>query len=213
MASATSQILQQVIAMSGHSCCIATTLLIMQPQFLQSTILQLRYTCITDSQLCWSASVNENVSARQVGNSHSTVAATHKVQLPNAAQYSYYTLWLGLYWIENSLLSNLYTESYMYVCHASSKHYGWLVILLELFKMYWLSLQLIHLIPWSAFVDPSDVNQSADNFLDFNTVIRDSIPMVTKCRSRCSPWITPGLKKLINKKHTLQLSSSIWTLT
>ena len=61
--------------------------------------------------------------------------------------------------------------------------------------------RLIHLIPWSAFMDPNNINSSAEIFTDLlNTAICDSIPTTSRRRLM---WITPELKKLINKKHKL----------
>ena len=51
--------------------------------------------------------------------------------------------------------------------------------------------QLIHLIPWSAFIDSDDINHSADIFLDlFDAAIKDLIPRVTQRWAWFSPWIT-----------------------
>lgn len=63
---------------------------------------------------------------------------------------------------------------------------------------------LIHLVPWSVFIDTNDINESTENFNDlFDAAIRDSIPKVSKRKSRHTPWITPELNKLINEKHKL----------
>lgn len=63
---------------------------------------------------------------------------------------------------------------------------------------------LLHLIPWNSFLDPCNVEESSELFLDlFNAAIKESIPQSSKRKSKCSPWITAELKKLISKKHCL----------
>lgn len=55
---------------------------------------------------------------------------------------------------------------------------------------------LIHLIPWSAFMDPNDINSSTEIFTDIlDAAIRDSNPKTSRRRTRFSPWITQELKK------------------
>ena len=64
--------------------------------------------------------------------------------------------------------------------------------------------RLLHLVPWSAFMDPQDPNASAEMFTDlFQAAVKDAIPAVSKRKSKFSPWITSDLRKLINKKHSL----------
>ena len=63
---------------------------------------------------------------------------------------------------------------------------------------------LLHLAPWSAFMDDTDPDASWEGFLDIlEAAIHDSIPRKQRRRTKCSPWITPELKKLIHLKHKL----------
>lgn len=63
---------------------------------------------------------------------------------------------------------------------------------------------IMHYIPWSAFMNPNDPNESAEIFMDLlDAAIHDSIPQKTKRKTKNSPWVTPALKKLIIKKHRL----------
>ena len=63
---------------------------------------------------------------------------------------------------------------------------------------------LLHLAPWSAFMDDADPNASWEGFLDIlHAAIRDSIPTKQRCLNKASPWITHELKKLIHLKHKL----------
>ena len=62
---------------------------------------------------------------------------------------------------------------------------------------------LLHLAPWTAFMEDSDPTASWEGFMDLlDAAIRDSIPMKT-CNRRLSPWITPELKCLIKLKQKL----------
>lgn len=62
---------------------------------------------------------------------------------------------------------------------------------------------LLHLLPWSAFMDHTDPDASWETFMDLlDAAIHDSIPRKSSNR-RISPWITPALKQLIKRKQTL----------
>ena len=78
---------------------------------------------------------------------------------------------------------------------------------------------LLHLAPWSAFMDDADPDASWVGFLDIleaAATTHDSIRIKQRRRTKCSPWITPELKKLIYLKHQLfnkakhSSSSSAW---
>ena len=63
---------------------------------------------------------------------------------------------------------------------------------------------LLHLIPWNALLDAKDPDKCCETFTDiFHSAVKDSIPSTTKRKSRCCPWISEKLKKLITKKHYL----------
>ena len=62
---------------------------------------------------------------------------------------------------------------------------------------------LLHLAPWSAFLDDNNPEASWEGFLDIlDATIRDSIPR-KQSRRKKSPWITDELKRLIRRKHIL----------
>ena len=77
--------------------------------------------------------------------------------------------------------------------------------------------KLLHLAPWSAFMDEDDPNASWEGFMDIYTAaLHDSTPRTTKRRKNRSPWITPELKQIIKRKQKLftkakkSKSNEIW---
>ena len=63
---------------------------------------------------------------------------------------------------------------------------------------------LLHLAPWTAFMDTNNPDASWEGFMDiFEAAIHDSIPRKQCRRNKISPWISPELKKLILLKRKL----------
>ncbi|XP_071944642.1 uncharacterized protein [Antedon mediterranea] len=64
---------------------------------------------------------------------------------------------------------------------------------------------LLHLAPWSMFLNENDVNASWSGFMDIiDAAVRDSFPRVkSRARKQSSPWITKHIKRMIQKKKKL----------
>ncbi|XP_071943538.1 uncharacterized protein [Antedon mediterranea] len=64
---------------------------------------------------------------------------------------------------------------------------------------------LLHLAPWSMFLNENDVNASWSGFMDIiDAAVRDSFPRVkSRARKQSSPWITKDIKRMIQKKKKL----------
>ena len=59
---------------------------------------------------------------------------------------------------------------------------------------------------WNSLCVIDDPNLALDHFLDIITILYDlAFPLITKHphKRRCHPWVTPGIKKSINRKNKL----------